>query len=976
MTEEERRAYEEQDRQDAVNRRDFLKIIATSFAALTSAGCKLRPPKEKIVPYLEQPEDAVPGVTRWYASTCGGCTAACGTLVKSRDGRPIKMEGNPDHPLSRGGLCARGQATILDLYDGQRLMHPLNGDVQSSWSSLDSGVAAGLTHAKKQGKSIRILSETIISPSLKAAINTFARSHDAQHVVYDAISCAAIIEAHQRTHGRAVLPHYHFDQARVIVSFGADFLGTWISPVEFTKAWSANRVPDRSGLMSWHAQFESRLSLTGSSADARAALKPSQELSAIMALGRLIAQRTGWAGSIPHVESSPLHASVSSLIKDAAQQLLAARQHSLIVSGSADTSVQIAVNWINEMLGSYGQTLDISRPALQRQGRADALEHLVGEMKRGEVGALIIVNSNPAYDHALAADFTQAIKNVSLTVSLSERRDETASLCRWVATASNALESWGDAMPSMGVVSLFQPLVSPFFDTRTPLESFLMWAGQPTSAYDFIKERWRTEIFPQQKDLRSFSAFWDESVRKGAWSMGLHEKQNFPFSGAALSAVRAQKNISAGSFELQPYPSIALFDGRQANNPWLQELPDPVTKVSWGNYACFSPADAARLGLEDGRMVKLSSGRVGAVELPACIQPGQAEGVIAVPLGYGRTAAGPIAANYPMVKILPIERDTPGGVNIYPLSSELGVLVTVLSGSAALAKTQTYDSMTVPFTGETRPLARSMTLAAYREQTPEKNSAEEAASENGLWPRHEYKGHKWGLAVNLASCTGCSGCVVACQVENNVPIVGKAEVRKGREMHWIRIDRYYKETPDAASPEVAFQPMMCQHCDNAPCETVCPVLATVHSTEGLNMQVYNRCVGTRYCANNCPYKVRRFNWFDYAHEDLLQNMALNSDVTVRTRGVMEKCSFCVQRIYSAKFDAKSQGRELKDGDVVPACAQSCAADAIVFGDLNDPNSRVSKLARDEHSYRALTELGVGPSVFYQVKVRNTDEETT
>ncbi|MFI5360443.1 MAG: 4Fe-4S dicluster domain-containing protein [Elusimicrobiota bacterium] len=692
----------------------------------------------------------------------------------------------------------------------------------------------------------------------------------------------------------------------------------------------------------------------------------SEELATALTLGGLLAARLGWSGARPKAGRTSVSADV---LRQTADTLAAARGAALAVSGSSDVAVQLATNWINEMLGAYGRTVDLERPSFQRRGELGSLERLISEMEAGEVGVLLIVDANPAYDNPRAARFAAAMGKVGLAAALSQRRDETAGRARVVAATPHALESWGDAEPAAGVRGLIQPLIEPLFDSRPALESLLVWSGRPAKAHDYVRELWRAQVYPHAKGGRSFDAFWDDSLQSGVAATEPAKKTSGAFRSAALAGLKPVRRAAPkDEFEMAVFAGSSIFDGRQANNPWLQELPDPVTKVSWGNVALISPADAKTLGVADGRMLRISSGGR-SVDLPACVQPGQAPGVVAAALGYGRTAAGPIAANEPMRKMLPIDHDPLGGADVYPFADGASVALVVLAVSAELAKTQIYDSQTVPFTGQTRPIVLETTLQDYYKLPPDEGAKDE--SDVGMWPRHDYTGHKWGMAVNLTSCTGCAGCVVACQAENNIPVVGKAEVRKGRELHWIRIDRYYTGEDEKENPDVAFQPMLCQHCDDAPCETVCPVLASVHSTEGLNMQVYNRCVGTRYCANNCPYKVRRFNWFDYAHEDLLQNMSLNPDVTVRSRGVMEKCSFCVQRIYSAKFAAKSEDRAVKDGDVVPACAQSCPAEAIVFGDLNDPNSKVSRVRRENHSFRVLEELGTGPSVFYGIKVRNT-----
>ena len=951
---------------DGINRRDFLKVLSASFAALSAGGCNFRPPKEKILPYLELPEGVVPGDSRFYASTCGACTAGCGTLVKTRDGRPIKLEGNPDHPLSLGGLCARGQASILDLYDSQRLKGPLLGERPVSWEQADRAVRKELDALKKSGRGLRILTQSLTGPSLKASIRELSKGFsNVKHVEYDPVSSSAILEAHEAAFGRRVLPRFHFNKARTIVSFDADFLGTWISPVEFSKEWSANRRAESDwDMMSWHAQFEGRMSTTGANADLRVPLRPSQFITAVSALARRIADETKWTGRRPTAAAGSVPDDWH--IQETATMLLRERGRSLVISGSNDVGIQVLVAWINEMLGNYGSTLDISRPSRQQNGSETAFDSLLEDMSRNTVGVLIVAGANPAYAHPKAKAFKDALKNVPVLISVSQRKDETAELADIVAAETHYLEAWGDCAPSHGIFSVAQPAISPLFNSRPAIESFLRWAGKSASAYDFIRSFWKKNVFALEPNRGDFSRFWDEAVSRGAVEIPQRSLPAAGFKRAALESVRPGHGTVNREFELDVYAPVALYDGSQANNPWLQELPDPVTKVCWGNYASFSSEDAARLGITEGRVVRLDYEGASA-DLPAHIQPGQPSGMIAAALGYGRTAAGPIAANYPMEKMFPVEKELLGGADLYPLARVPGVTVSKLDQMSPLAKTQRYDRLHDPITGYRRPHVQETTLQDFfRDPASGRPPMPEVGP--GMWPKHKYEGHKWAMAVDLNACTGCSSCVVACQAENNTPVVGKAEVRKSRDMYWMRIDRYYglgEENPDAA-----FQPMMCQQCDNAPCETVCPVLATVHSTEGLNMQVYNRCVGTRYCANNCPYKVRRFNWFDYAHEDLLQNLALNPDITVRSRGVMEKCTFCVQRIQEAKAHARQEGRQLEDGEAVPACMQSCPTDAIVFGDINDPESKISKIAAEPRTYTVLGEIGVGPSVFYRTKVRN------
>ncbi|MCM2305596.1 MAG: 4Fe-4S dicluster domain-containing protein, partial [Elusimicrobia bacterium] len=696
----------------------------------------------------------------------------------------------------------------------------------------------------------------------------------------------------------------------------------------------------------------------------RVPVKPSERYGTIVALGRLISQKISWSGAAP--ASGPTSVSRSILLQ-AADALLAERGRAVVLCGAADVASQIAANWINQMLGAYDQIADLGRPSHIAEGAAGAFDALLGEMSRGEVAVLIVRGCNPAQDHPRAAEFRKAAAKVGLFVSLAGRPDETAKLAKVVLPEHHALESWADHDVHGSTISLSQPSVSPLRNTRGALETLARWDGRKSSDHEIIREHFRSAVFPRQKKISSFESFWENAVKVGAVVLDSNAGKA-AFNPGALSGLKAPKAPGEG-FELVAYQSVALGDGRQANNPWLQELPDPVAKTTWGNFAAFSPADAKALGLVEGRVVKLSAGDV-SLELPAQIQPGQAPGTVAAALGYGRAGIGVMAGNFPTEKMLPIDFEPASGADVLPLSSATAVQVEVLRRMERLAKTQTYDHLVDPLMGERRDHVRETVLADYLLNPRAGNPEEEKGK--SLWKEHEYAGPKWGMAIDLNSCTGCSACVLSCGLENNVPVVGKAEVAKSRDMHWLRLDRYYSGPPDAVdgSPDVSFQPMLCQHCGNAPCETVCPVLATVHSTEGLNMQVYNRCVGTRYCANNCPFKTRRFNWFDYAHEDLNANLALNPDVTVRSRGVMEKCSFCVQRIYTAKADAKAEGRVVRDGEIKPACAQSCPAEAIVFGDLNDPKSKAAKLAKSERSYRVLAELGVQPSVHYLTKVRN------
>ena len=500
----------------------------------------------------------------------------------------------------------------------------------------------------------------------------------------------------------------------------------------------------------------------------------------------------------------------------------------------------------------------------------------------------------------------------------------------------------------------------------------MAWSGKAVTAYDFIRDYWTKNIYPQQKEFSDFEKFWSDCVQKGVALINDEKSPLATFHLPALSKVKVAPSQELSGYELVLYASVALGSGRQANNPWLQELPDPMNKTTWGNVAAISPTTAKKMNVVDGRMLAISSGvsTISTIELPTLIQQGLPENVVAIALGYGRTMAGKVAANFPTEKMFPIEKEeNASGADVYPFVGVRVVQIQPLNRMEVIAKTQQYDFQQVPLTEQKRPLALTITTKELEGVLKNHQGHENEEEEANLWPDHEFTNHQWGMAIDLNACTGCSGCLVACQAENNVPVVGKIEISKSREMHWLRLDRYYSgsEKHPEENPDVAFMPMLCQHCEHAPCETVCPVLATVHSSEGLNMQVYNRCVGTRYCANNCPYKVRRFNWFDYAHNNTVQNLLLNPDITVRTRGIMEKCTFCVQRINEGKISAKAEDRKPTDGDIKPACAQSCPANAIVFGDMNDPRSAVSKAIKDPRQYVVLGDLGVKPSVHYLKK---------
>ncbi len=963
----------------SASRRSFLKLAGFGFGGAALAGCT-RGPLQKAIPALVPSEIVTPGRSYWIATTCAGCEAGCGALAKCRDGRPVKLEGNPEHPVNAGGLCATGQASVLSLYDSHRIDGPRLRGVGVAWEEADAAVREALSAS--QGR-VRLLTSTMTGPSTLAAVKRFlAAFPGARHVEYDALSSSAILDAHAATHGVRTLPRFRFERARVVASFDADFLGTWISPVEYAAGYAKARRPDGgSAAMALHVQFEARMSLTGSRADRRVRLAPWEIRGALEALvARLERKRRGGHEGVPtDVAASPEIARL-------AVELWDARGASLVLCGSNDLAAQILANRANRILGNYGETLDLDAPSRQKRGDDGTLALLRKEIDSGAVDVLIVAGANPAYDLPDGEAFAQSLSGVDLVVSLATHDDETAALAHVICPEPHFLECWSDHEPVAGVVSVGQPTVPPLRSARTLRESLSRWLGDGREDREILRDHWREAVHPRHGGALSFDAFFDAALRDG-FARVRPEAPAAPVESRAPASVPLAAP-GTGEFALVLHPRIGPLDGRHAMNPWLQELPDPVTKIVWDNVASLSPATAAALGVEDGDVVRLEPvGGAPALDLPAHVQPGQHDGVVAVALGYGRkgterfTAIGPkwlqgrptVGAGERVGRNAAplLEHDALSGA----IRDDLRRVTVRKSGAHRdLACTQDHHSLRVPEHlapkgGEVREAAIVVTLADLeaRGGAAVPRPADMTGGKD-LWPDdHATDGPRWGMTIDLADCTGCSACIVGCQAENNVPVVGKDEVRRHREMHWMRIDRYW--IGDDGDVTAVHQPMLCQHCGNAPCETVCPVLATVHSKEGLNQQVYNRCVGTRYCANNCPYKVRRFNWFDYPRADRLANMSLNPDVTVRSRGVMEKCSLCVQRIVDARAEARRTERELADGDVKTACEQSCPTKAITFGNLADPASRASRAARGDRAYAVLGELNVKPSVRYLAAVR-------
>jgi len=939
------------------SRRDFLKILGFGVGYATlAASCEM--PVNKAIPFLNKPNDITPGVANFYASTFYDGHDFSNILVKTREGRPIKIEGNELSEYTKGGTTARVQASVLNLYDSARYEGPLKGGAAASWEEIDKELVAGFEEVANAGEKIVIFTSTVISPSTKQLFKDFAKKYPTTEVVYyDAISYSAILDANLAIFNRRVMPDYRFDKAELVVSFGADFLGNWISPMRYTKQYSSKRkVKKDKPEMLKHVQFESTMSLTGSNADYRIPIRPSEESALLIQLYNQIASKAG-KDKLPTVETQ---VDVVTL----ADELWASKGKSLVVSGSNDFNNQVIVNAINYLLENYGTTIDIQKPILLKQGDDAKVKALVEEMNTGKVGAMFLFNVNPAYDYPEADKFKSGLAKVKLSISFDGAKSETSNVSKYVCPDNNYLESWNDAEVQVGNYSLAQPTIHKLFDTRQAQESLLKWAGLEADFYAYIKKYWENNIYTIEKGLQGFKSFWNKSLHDGVTANISLENSGITYNETLLAEVaNAISNVKAQGLELQVFENIGIGDGKNANNPWLQELPDPVSKVCWDNYVAVSYAYAKENQLEIGDLVKVND----SFELPVLIQPGQADGTIAIALGYGRTVAGPAGDKVGLNAYALL--DNSGKNKLYTIS---GVKLEKTGGKHTLALTQEHNSM------EGRDIVRETKLFEYKKNPKAGNEKHYINEEHAvtLYPKPDFQGHHWGLAIDLNACTGCSACVIACQAENNVPVIGREEVINRRIMHWIKIDRYYSDLIE--NPEVVYQPIMCQHCDNAPCENVCPVAATPHSSEGLNQMAYNRCIGTRYCMNNCPYRVRRFNWYQYTnnkkyvHTDNvdLSRMVLNPDVVVRTRGVVEKCTFCVQRIQEKKLLAKNENRVLKDGEIIPACQQSCSADAIVFGDLNDKESKVSEAFANERNYHLLEQLHTLPSVGYLTKVRN------
>jgi molybdopterin-containing oxidoreductase family iron-sulfur binding subunit len=969
------------------SRRDFLKYVGFSTAAATLASCE--GPVNKSIPYVVQPEQIRPGISNFYATSISDGFDFANVLVKTREGRPIKIEINNQSKDNTPN--ARVQASVLSMYDSSRIQGPTMDGQDVSWDQFNTVVKAQLDAMKASNKKIVLLTQTFASPTTELIIKKFTEKYpNIEHIIYDAVSDSKALDAFEVSYGVRALPTYDFEKASVIVSVSGDFLGDWQGG-GFSKGYAKNRVP-KNGKMSKHYQIEANMSLSGANADVRLPLKPSSQIKALLKIYENISgKKTG----------TSVEKELESKLKTISDSLIAAGSSGVFITGLDDVNAQIIALRINQLIKS--KVLNTKKLNYTRQGDDKKVANFINDLSNNNIDGIIMAGVNPSYTFSENKILNEALESIDFTVSFSMNNNETAKLSKWVAATPHYLESWGDVQMKSGNYSLVQPTIKPLFDTLQFQDVLLNWLGSTNSFYDELKSNWDISILN--------GSSWNQALHDGIY-LNKKSRKSLNYINKDLSKnVKNLLSSGANDYELTLYPKTSMGDGQQANNPWLQEMPDPISRVSWDNYLTVSKYDAKDLGLRnsndsngalDSNYANVSlNGKT--IKIPVLIQPGQAKGSVGLSFGYGRTSG--------------VKRELQTGVNGFNFYKKFNntqkVSIQAVDENHEFACVQLHN--TLMGRGD---IIKETTLEIFNtKKSSEWNYVPNVSlnhietpvtsSDVDIWNEFDRSiGHHFNLSIDLNSCTGCGACVIACHAENNVPVVGKTEVRKSRDMHWLRIDRYYSSaetfsgdniTKDNISglgdslsvfgqmedpsenPQVAFQPVMCQHCNHAPCETVCPVAATSHGRQGQNHMAYNRCIGTRYCANNCPYKVRRFNWFlynnnnefDFNMNDDLGKMVLNPDVVVRSRGVMEKCSFCIQMTQKTILDAKLEGREVKDEDWNCACSNACDTGAMVFGDVNDEESEVLKLKKDDRMYHLLESVGTKPNVMYQVKVRNT-----
>jgi molybdopterin-containing oxidoreductase family iron-sulfur binding subunit len=960
-----------------MSRRRWLQLMGASLALAGVGGCRWD--REEIEPFARRPDGRVPGEPEQFATAVDMGGSAIGLLVTSRDGRPIKIEGNPRHPGSLGAANVLAQASILELYDPDRSRNPRQsmpqGDVVQTWDKFAEFARSHLDALKeKNGAGLRILAEASSSPTLAALRTRFLEAFpEARWHEYEPLSSDNERDGSRLAFGRPYRTHYHLDRADVIACLDCDLLGSHPASLPYARAFADRREPV-AGKMNRLYALESCFTITGAAADHRFAVGTRQIATVVSEISRLLG--SGGAETIGPSDSDPLGKYVAVLASD----LIAHRGRCVVAVGPAQPpAVHAAAHRINHALGNVGRTVSYTEELdSDRPSHVDALASLVADMNAGKVDTLVVLGGNPVYNAPVDLNFAEAYGKVAARIHLSLYRDETSRASTWHLPRAHFLESWDDARAYDGTYCIVQPLISPLYGGKSASELLALLLGEdPDAGYDLVRKTYQ-ELFGEQ----DFERRWRKTVHDGAvarsgWKAVSPKPQAVEESDEDGPAQAA----ATGQLEIVFYRDASLYDGRFANNGWLQETPDPLTKLTWDNAAILNPSTARQLGIESDTLIKLKYGGR-ELEIPAYILPGQAEGSLAVTLGYGRTAVGQVGGDED-AGIPSAGFDTYQLRQSHAMHFDSGLTIEPTGKPYRLATTEDHHVIdTAGVRGRKErlgDLVREATIEHFLKHPDFARHAVHHPPLESLWEEWSYDGHRWGMSIDLSKCIGCNACLVACQAENNVPIVGKDLVLKGRQMHWIRVDRYFRGDPDDPEVKAVHQVVTCHHCENAPCEQVCPVAATVHSHEGLNDMVYNRCVGTRYCANNCPYKVRRFNYFSY-HKDLnapeneVKKMVFNPEVTVRTRGVMEKCTYCVQRIQAVKIDAKNESRPISEVELKTACQQACPTRAIEFGDLADRNSRVAKAQSAERAYAMLAELNVKPRTTYLAKIRNPNPD--
>lgn len=956
-----------------VSRRKFLALM-TASAAFTATACTDYRDKGEVIPYNNRPEGVIPGKPNFYASTCDGCATGCGVLVKTREGRPIKLDGNPDHPVNKGKLCTKGQAGILELYDPDRLTDPLRDRRKVSWNDVDGYMVEAFAKYASEGKEISFVVGENNSPAFGDVIAEFAKKYPTVKVYnHAAFSEKNRRSAWKKAYGNGNYPAIKWADADIIVSLDADLLGNEGDMLEFTREFAKRRDAVNGADFNRFYVVEGAMTLTGANADYRVRVNPQYhfELALLvlnqvaMNLGVTVPTNLEYRKSVTDFEVA--HNIKSEKVARLINDLLKNRGKSIFYVGrDKSEDLHMVANYLNEILGNSAL---YNFKCAHTDYSTEDISVLVSNINRGTVGAVLHVDVNPVYNYSGNTGYEEALAKVPTKVSFTLNRNETSEKCNFVLPVHHYLEAWGDNHSRENIYTLRQPVINPIFNTRQAEAAILQWTDNSTYDQDkfhkFLQNSFRKNIYDKAGTTLNFKKYWFNALHDGV--ILLPDKDvAATFINGSVSSVKAPK-VTDG-FTLQIRESYFVGDGRFANNGWLQETPHPVTKVTWDNFAAIAPATAAALGVANNDLIDVTvSGN--SVSLPVMIQPGTAENTIVSEAGYGRTVVGEVGLDV--------------GFDVYKVGTEklyANVDVKKGSGTYDLVSTQEHHSLddeSVKDFHRIRGIIQDGTVEEYKKDPKFLKHHEHNIF--SITDSVEYKGVKWAMAIDLNKCTSCSACVTSCNVENNIPVVGKDQVSRGREMSWMRIDRYYSGTPE--EPVVSNQPMLCQHCDNAPCENVCPVNATNHSPDGLNQMAYNRCVGTRYCANNCPYKVRRFNFYNFRdhfadayYQNDLTYLASNPEVTVRSRGVMEKCTFCIQKIMDAREEAIRENRNLKGDDVVTACQQACPSEAIVFGDSNDPESKVSKYREHELGYHVLDVLNVRPNVTYIAKLRNTHSE--